>query len=475
VFLAGERAFKLKRSVKLAFLDFSTIELREQACQVELELNRRTAPELYLGLRKITRESDGRLTLDGSGEIIDWLVEMRRFPEQDRLDQVAMRGELTKDRIAELAETIAAFHASALKLPEKGGAVGLAWVIDNNRQAFAGPGGGIFSPREINELCERQTKWLARLAPLLEARREAGFVRQCHGDLHLANICLFKGKLLLFDGIEFSQEIPCIDVLYDLAFLVMDLENRGFKPAANLLLSHYIGVTGDVGGLAALPLFLSLRAAVRAHVGAATAATITDQAAIESAQEAAKAYLARAFSYLTPSPARLIAVGGLSGSGKSRLAREIAPSIGASPGALVLRSDVIRKRLAGVNPLVRLEAAAYGAEMTERTYATLYDQTDQALAAGHTVIADAVFAMPEQRSAMAEIAEKRYVDFIGLWVEAPFEVLAERIEKRRGNASDATVEVLKKQMDYDLGEIDWQRIDSSGPREESLAQALKLL
>ncbi len=466
VFLAGERVFKLKKAVKLAFLDFSTLELREEACRVELALNSRTAPELYLALRKITRKTDGVLTLDGEGETVEWLVEMRRFPDHNRLDQVAAEGELSKERVAELAETIATFHDKALKLPEKGGAAGMAWVIDNNRQAFAGPGGEIFSSTEIEELSQRQSQWLERLTPLLEARREAGFVRQCHGDLHLANICLFEGKPRLFDCIEFSQEIPCIDVFYDLAFLVMDLEHRGFKAAANLLLSHYVGVTGDVGGLAALPLFLSLRAAVRAHVGAATAATM---------RSSARAYLARAFSYLDPPPPRLVAVGGLSGSGKSSLAREIAPFVGASPGALVLRSDVIRKRLAGVNPLTRLEAAAYGSEMTELTYQTLYQEAEAALKAGHSAIADAVFAKPEQRQAIAAIAERSAVSFTGLWAEAPFEVLAERIEKRQGNASDATVEVLRKQMDYDLGEITWARIDSSGPREESRLNALAKL
>jgi aminoglycoside phosphotransferase family enzyme/predicted kinase len=460
IFLAGDRAYKLKRAVTLPFLDFSHLAERERFCRKELEVNRRVAPDLYLGLRAITREADGRLAWDGKGEVLDWVVEMARFDQAGLFDHLAAAGKLDRRLIEQLADVVAELHEGAEITPGWGGAKGIGHVIATNDATFRQFIGRPFTLAEIDALTGQSWNWLERLTPLLEARRRAGKVRRCHGDLHLGNICLIEGRPVPFDAIEFNEEFACIDQFYDLAFLLMDLDFRGFGEFAALLLSRGLSASGDIEALAALPLFLSLRAAIRSHV----------TAAMGKAEEARR-YFDRALLYLHPPPPGLIAVGGLSGSGKSHLARRLAPFIGARPGALVLRSDVLRKRLAGVAPETALPPAAYGEEMTERVYAGLIEQAGRALAAGHAAIIDAVSARPEQRARIAALARHANVPFTGLWLDAAPGALKSRVEQRRHNASDATVAVVEQQLHYDLGEIDWIRIDSSGDKAHTLELA----
>lgn len=464
LFLAGSKAYKLKRAVRFPFLDFSEIELRRRACLEELRLNRRTAPGLYLEVVPVTRGGDGRLAIGGSGTAVDWLVVMNRFDQDCLLDRLAAAGRLDHGQILALADHVAQFHAAAEAAPDFGGEQGLRLTIETNAQCFARLPS--FEAAEAGRLTEASLAALAGVAPLLERRRAEGRVRRCHGDLHLGNICLLDGRPTLFDAIEFSEDFACIDVLYDLAFLLMDMEARGLPEPANAVMNRYLERTGDLGGLAALPLFLSLRAAIRAHVTAAIPG---------GDGELALAYFRRASAYLRPVPARLLAVGGLSGSGKSRLARALAPGLGRSPGAVVLRSDVLRKQLMGVAPEVRLPPEAYTPEVTGRTYRMLYEECARVLAGGQSVIADAVFADADQRRTIEEQGRRQGVPFDGLWLEAAPRVMEQRIVSRRGNASDATPEVLRRQLDYDLGDITWTRVDSSGERRQTLADAQKAL
>ncbi len=466
VFIAGNRVYKLKRAVRLPFVDFSTLAARHRACQAELAVNRRTAPALYLGVTPVTREDDGTLALGGEGQPVDWLVVMRRFEDLNLFDRMAAAGRLTREHARALADAVAALHETAELRPQWGGEAGLGQTIEGNAVCFAQYIPGLFDAVSTGRLTEKSLEWLIRLTPLLEARRASGKVRLCHGDLHLGNICLFEGRPTLFDAIEFNDEFACIDVLYDLAFLLMDLQARGLADMANWVFNRYLERTTDFEGLAALPLFLSLRAAIRAHVSAAMVA-----AGGQGLERDALAYLERACGYLSPPPPRLLAVGGLSGSGKSRLGRGLAPLMGAAPGAVILRTDVLRKRLMGVGPEVRLPAEGYSTEMTERTYQTLYDEAERVLAAGQSVVADAVFANATQRAAIEEVGRRMAVPFDGLWLEASPEVMRGRIRTRRGNASDATVAVLERQLTYDLGAIGWHRVDSSGPREETFNDA----
>ena len=218
-----------------------------------------------------------------------------------------------------------------------------------------------------------------------------------------------------------------------------------------------------------------MRAAIRSHVDAAQAATLSDAGQRARRAEEAQAYLAMALDYLNPPPPRLVAVGGLSGSGKSRMARELAPLLGAAPGARVVRSDVTRKRLMGVSLKDRLGPDGYVADVTQRTFEAVYDEIRSGLAAGHAVIADTVFAGPAQRDTVAQIAEEFGVPFQGLWLEAPQEVMETRVSERQGNVSDATVEIVRLQQEYDLGEIRWHRINSAGPRDETIQEGRSAL
>ena len=464
VFLLPGRVFKLKRAVTYPYLDFSTPQLRKRYCEAEVDVNRRTAPDLYKGIVAVTRNDDGELALGGDGEAIDWLVEMARFDEAGLFDRMAIEGRLEETHIAELADVIAGFHQQAEACPDMDVLAGLQTTIIGNAETFAEFGPGLLDMAAVDELTQMQTTVLASLSVILQDRRENGFVKSCHGDLHLRNICLWDGHPTLFDGIEFNDTFSRIDVLYDLAFLLMDLEHRSLGGYANIVLNRYLDATGDDTGLACLGLYLSLRAAIRAHI-AATLGQGGD----------AQSYLALARKYLKPSPPRLIAVGGLSGSGKSRLARVLGPHIGMAPGARVIRSDITRKRLAGVTSLTRLGDEGYTPEMTERTFEAVYQQTRIALAAGQSVIADTVFAKPEQRHAIAAVADEMGVPFDGLWLEAAPEIMQARVTKRTNNPSDADADVLKLQMGYHLGDMDWTVVDSSGSREKTLSDALDVL
>ncbi|HWD57041.1 MAG TPA: AAA family ATPase [Stellaceae bacterium] len=461
VFLAGDKAFKLKRAVRFPYLDFSTIERRRAACAAELNLNRRTAPELYLEIRAIVRRSGGRLAWGEDGEIADWVVVMRRFDQAQRLDAIAARGGLEPRLVHALAAHIAAFHAEAEPRPGFGGGPGLAAVIaENDTCLHAGLAAG-FDAAQIAALGERSRDWLGRVGDLLDCRRAAGKVRRCHGDLHLRNICVLDGKPVLFDCIEFSEGFASIDVLYDLAFLLMDLAHQGHGASANRLLNRYLDLTGEDDGLAAMPLFLALRAGIRAHVAASAG---------NDAGEA-QAYLAEALAALDAPRPRLVAIGGLSGTGKSTLAAALAPELGARPGARLLRSDVTRKRLFGLAPETPLPAAGYAPEVTGRVYAALRDRAAQTLRAGCCAIVDAVSLRPDERRSLAAVAAAAGVPFTGIWLDAPGAAMTARVAARRDDASDATAAVVARQMEADPGALDWQRIDAGGPPAAILAAA----
>jgi uncharacterized protein len=466
VFLLGERAYKLKRAVAYSYLDYSTLARRERFCRAELELNRRTAPGIYLGLRAITRDGDDALAFDGAGMVLDWVVEMRRFRAEDALDRLAETGRLTPLLLRDLADGVAEFHARAEIIPDRGGSAGIAATIavdDDNLRRAAPP----LDRERIDRVRVLSQARLGKIGALLEARRSEGKVRRCHGDLHLRNICLFEGRPTLFDCIEFNDDFACIDVLYDLAFLLMDLGKRGLADAANLVFNRYLDRTGDVGGLAALPLFLSARAGVRAHV-LGTLARAGGPAAAE-----AQSYLARAEELLDERQPRLVAIGGLSGSGKSTVAQALAPGLVPTPGARVVRSDVLRKRLMQVAPETRLPRESYTRAAAQRVYAALREEAQSVLAAGCSAIVDAAFLRPEERREIAAVAQAAGVQFTGIWLDAPPAVLGPRLEARRGDASDADVAVLEKQSCFDLGTIEWRRIDASGDRAKTIAAATR--
>jgi len=275
VFLAGDHAYKLKRAIEYPYLDFSTPEHRRRACEAELALNRRTAPTLYLEVRALGRMPDGKIGFAGNGPAIDWLVVMRRFEQSSLFDALAQTGGLSPRLMNELADHIADFHLMAERRFGYGGVTALTDIAETNQRCLAAARHVGFAPECVDEIRASSLQRLAAVGELLDRRRAEGKVRRCHGDLHLRNICLLDGRPTLFDCLEFSDALASIDVLYDLAFLLMDLEHRGLTNFANLVLNRYLDLTDEDDGLPAMPLFLSQRAAIRAHV----TATAVDRAA----------------------------------------------------------------------------------------------------------------------------------------------------------------------------------------------------
>ncbi|WP_374571461.1 AAA family ATPase [Phenylobacterium sp.] len=463
VFLAGDRAFKVKRRVELGYLDYSTLELRLWALERELAFNRAAAPDIYRAVRAVTRKAGGGFEFDGPGAVVEYALEMRRFDETAVLaaQPWAVDGPLADA----LGRAVAGVHAAAPVRPQGGGGKALKFTIDSNAQLLRE-----LAPRLGAERVERLVAGtdaeFFRQEALLNRRQAAGFARRCHADLHLGNILLEEGRPVLFDCIEFNDVLSEIDVQYDLAFLLMDLDFRRRRDAAVRVLSAYLDEAlrtfGEVvlDGLAALPLMLSVRAAVRAHVSAHSGDL-----------DAASAYLDAALGHLSPAPPRLVAVGGLSGTGKTTFSRLIAPGVGAAPGAVVLRTDEVRKRLAGAGPTDSLPSEIYTSAFYDRVYETLFAEAARLLRAGRAVVLDATFLKPELRARAEALAVEAKVPFSGVLLEAPAEVLEARIGGRAGDASDATIEVLHGQIerlarDEPPGPA-WMRIDASGPAEDA--------
>ncbi len=475
VFLAGTRAWKLKRAVRYDYLDFSTVARRRAMCEAELRINRRTAPGLYRGVVAVTRESDGSLALGGHGQAIEWLVEMARFDQEGLLDRQAARHALDIGLMPSLASAIARFHADAARRPDRGGESAMARVIQGNATGFAEQGRDVLDAEACAALTTEARNAVERHGAHLDARRDQGFVRQCHGDLHLRNIVLLDGRPTLFDGIEFNDDIACIDVVYDLSFLLMDLWRRQLPRNANAVWNGYLAETLDFDGIPLLPLFLSCRAAVRAKTSVTAASLHTDPQRRRELQETAQEYLSLAQRFLRPPAPCLIGVGGLSGSGKSTLARHLAPLVGAAPGAAVIRSDVIRKALCGVDPWQRLGPEGYAPEVSRRVYDTVVDRTNLVVRGGQAAMADAVFARPSDREAVAQAARAAGVAFVGLWLDAPASELMARSARRERDASDADADVIRRQLAQDAGVITWHRVDASGTPEQVLTKATAVL
>ena len=324
-----------------------------------------------------------------------------------------------------------------------------------------------------DEITALSREALLRIRPLLLARGELGFVRRGHGDLHLGNIVMIKGRPVLFDAIEFDPIVAAGDVLYDLAFLLMDLMERDLKDAANLVFNRYLSEAGrseNFDALAALPLFLSLRAAIRAKVTAARLEMVPPADA-RRVGDTAQAYFRYALDVLKPPRPVLVAIGGLSGTGKSILARDLASALVPAPGAVVLRSDVERKYLFGAGETDRLPETAYTTDVTTRVYASIAEKAHRVISAGHSAVVDAVYADTNERSAIAAIAAPRNIEFHGLFLTADLATRLSRVAARVGDASDADVAVARQQERYDLSDLSWTQIDASGSLAQTLGRA----
>jgi hypothetical protein len=476
VCLAGDRAIKVKKAIKLPYLDFSTLEKRKAALDRELEINRRAAPDIYLTVTPITQQPDGKFVFRGKGKVVEWALIMRRFDDSHLLTHVATRGELDAALQDRLAAALARSHEAALIAKGVDGAAVMTRLARQLAKTFTSAP-HIFPRDRAQDFNRLYVERLAAAEPLLVARAKAGLVRRCHGDLHAGNIVVIDGEPTLFDAIEFSEDIATIDVLYDLTFLLMDLVHLKCREAANAVLNRYLHLRRreeDLSGLALLPLFMATRAGVRAIVASDRAAELDGERA-KKAETEARSYFEMARGLLSPPAPQLIAIGGLSGTGKSTLARALAPIFGASPGAIHVRSDIERKVLAGVDEQVRLDAASYTPEISARAYAAMFERAGRVLAAGHAVVIDAVFAREEERAEIEAIAREKGVAFRGLWLEADAATLKSRVEARRGDASDATVAVVERQLLYDPGHLSWLRVDATGTPADTLDRARERL
>lgn len=474
VFLIDDKAYKIKQAVRFPFLDYSTLEKRRLACEAELRINRPFAPSIYASVKPITRVAGEELVLGGDGDVVEWALEMNRFDETKTLDHVVPTHLFDDAAADQLGRIVADMHRKATPANAETWFAALASFIVQNTAALK-ERSSFFEKGEVEAFDGQCHDRLLAAMPVLRARAQRNLVRRCHGDLHLANIVMLDGKPLPFDAIEFDDTVASGDVMYDLAFLLMDLIKFGAAHAATIVLNRYLVETvGNDDGLATLPLFMAVRAAIRAHV---TAAKIERAATGERADIAdrARAYFALARRLIDPPPPALIAIGGLSGAGKSVLARALASYVKPEPGAVVLRSDVERKVLAGVRETHVLPPQSYTREASDRLYAHLREKAAEIVKKGHSVIVDAVHASPDERHAIEKVAKAAGARFHGLFLTADIQTREERVERRTHDASDATVTVVRQQQNYTLGDIGWTSVDASGSPPQTLKKAEAVL
>lgn len=480
VFLGRHDVYKIKKPVAFSYMDFSTLERRRAACVREIELNQPFAPDIYLGVCAITQEDDGGLAFDGAGPAVEYAVHMKRFPDAAILRAVAESRGLTGEISRALGKRLAGYHHMQKPL-HSGDGIGTLEEVANRLCRDLG-GLAPFPPAGIVAFSGGCREWGGKLEETLRLRADAGFVRRCHGDLHLENIVLLKGSPVFFDALEFDEKMASIDVLYDLAFLLMDMLHRGLAEQANAVFNGYACEASEFianNGLRALPFLLGLRAGVRAMVNAQTAACgyHRDNSAYE---REAREYLVEAVAFMQPEPPLLVAVGGFSGTGKSTLAARLAPALGKAPGALILRSDVERKKLFNIDEYTPLPEEAYRAAISGEVYRVLGEKARCALAGGHAVVLDAVHARKEELAAAAEIARSLGVPFSGLWLDAPDGVLMGRVAARGNDASDADPGVLKRQLERHRDGASclsdgWRRLDASGGPQQTAKAAARFI
>jgi aminoglycoside phosphotransferase family enzyme/predicted kinase len=478
VLLAGDAAYKLKKPVDLGFLDFSTLAARKRYCGLELELNRRTAPQLYLEVVPITGTAAAP-RLGGAGTPIDYAVKMRRFDTEECFDRLLERGALEAPLVDGLADRVAAFHA----------AIDVASADDpfGTPQTILADAGDNFAhierlgaPASSRAALERLRRWTddegAALHETFLQRKRDGFVRECHGDLHLGNVACVDGAPVLFDCIEFNEEFRWIDVMSEIAFTVMDFVDRGAPSLGWRFLNRTLESSGDYAGVAVLRFYLVYRAMVRAKVALIRASqTGTDTRAASAARTDFARHVADAAAFATPRPRVLILTGGLSGSGKTTIAQSLLEAL----GAVRLRSDVERKRLHGLDPAARSSSALgsglYTPRATRATYARLAELARALLPSGFPVIADATFLHAADRLPFLRIARESNARCTLLWCDAPIEVLRSRVAAREAagrDASEATLDVLTHQLEaLEPPEPDADTVFCDSTQRASLAEA----
>jgi uncharacterized protein len=452
VLLTGEYTYKIKKPVNFGFLDYSTLEKRQHFCTQELMMNRRTAPEIYLEVVPIIQKGDryqlgSNLQSLNPGETpVEYTLKMREFSQDSLFLSLLERGQITERLMEELGREVAKFHSTTISnnyIRKFGEVSQIREAIDNNYLISQKYIGGPQTQIQYQETKNYTDLFFEQNQELFDSRIANNKIRECHGDLHLRNIALWQDKILLFDCIEFNESFRFVDVMYDVAFTVMDLESRGHQELGNTFLNTYIEQTGDWEGLQLLPLYLSRQAYVRAKVTSLMLddAAISTTEKVEISQTAAH-YYQLAWEYTKPRRGKLTLMSGLSGSGKSTVARYVARRT----GAIQIRSDAVRKHLGEIPLNQRGEQDLYSPEMTAKTYSRLLELGIILAQRGWNVILDAKFDRQNLRTTAINMAQSRNLPLQIVYCTAPIEVLRSRLEQRQGDIADATAELLSSQQ-----------------------------
>ncbi len=457
VVLTGDYAYKIKKAVDFGFFDYSTLEKRHHFCSEELRLNRRMAPDLYLDLVILTKVNSGshvNVELNGSGSVVEYAVKMKQFPQEALLSYLFDQGQLTEDHLVQWGKVIAQFHAQAEtndRIRSFGQVDQIKPAFDQNYQQTQVYIGGPQTQDQFDQTRAFTDRFFLDHADHFAERIQQNRIRECHGDLHLRNICLWQGKILPFDCIEFNEAFRFVDVMYDLAYGVVDLQAGDRVDLANAYLNTYLEETGDWVGLKVLPIYLIRQAYVRAKVtsfllkdpslNANEYEQLQDPDHVQIFEKAAR-YYRLAWQYTQPRQGQLILMSGLSGSGKSTVARYVARQV----NGIQIRSDAVRKHLAGISIHARGDQGIYSAAMTQATYRRLEELGIQLAQQGYSVILDAKYDRPELRESVIEAAEQYGIPLEILHCFAPTEVLRQRLQERSGDITDATVDLLDRQQ-----------------------------
>ena len=476
VLLGQKYAIKVKKPVLFDHMDYSSPARRRKFCELELERNQRTAKDLYIGVFPIYTDKDGAISLSGTRNAAEYALKMHRFGQGQRLDEISAQRLLDPKLCLSLAEDIADLHHKAEIIANDDRIPNFEHIIHQNFQQFYNFCPDILNRNDVDDFLAQLISVKRQLEPLIKKQILDKQVRIGHGDLHLQNICLFKGRPRIFDAIEYQDYFTVSDILYDLAFLLMDLIDKDQRQAANLILNEYVA---DMGWLLAperfaalklLPFYLCLRAGIRCHVAANRSRQCTDEA--ERADFAQKAqYLFKSASdYLIPTTPTLYAIGGFSGSGKSTLARQFAADISPAPGAVILRTDVIRRHLVGADKYSPMPQSAYTPSISDQVYTRMRELTSIITKAGISVILDAVFDRMVDRDRIDDMAARLSIPFQGIWLDVSRNKMMERISGRTNDASDATAEILQAQLNRSNGiETTWLRLPADGSPNENYA------